>query len=105
MKDSPGEDSYAGAWQLPPELPGLLSVLLFMSPFVLMVVFPLPPSWIDVLTVLAMGASFLLFVIAFVVRDNLSFAIFPAAALALTLFRLSLYAASLRAVVWKGMAS
>ncbi len=37
-------------------------------------------------------------------NGNLSFAVFPTIGVMLTLFRIGLYVASLRAVVWKGMA-
>ncbi|MDQ7821268.1 MAG: FHIPEP family type III secretion protein [Candidatus Eremiobacteraeota bacterium] len=104
MKDTPREDSEARTWHPPPKWLELLSLILFLSPFLFMVLYSLPPGWIDILIGSALGMSFLLFVVAFFVKDNHSFAIFPTAALILTLFRMALYIASLRAVIWKGMA-
>jgi flagellar biosynthesis protein FlhA len=79
--------------------------LLLLSALPLFSIFCPFPSWvIDTLLMLSVGVSFVLFAIAFSVKDNLHFAAFPTLALLFTLFRILVFIACFRIILWTGMA-
>lgn len=66
---------------------------------IVMMVVPLPPSWLDILITLNITGSVLILMLAVFTKDPLEFSVLPSLLLTMTLFRLSLNISTTRLVL------
>ncbi|KUO65622.1 MAG: flagellar biosynthesis protein FlhA [Gracilibacter sp. BRH_c7a] len=66
---------------------------------IVMMVVPLPPSWLDILITLNIAGSVLILMLAVFTKDPLEFSVLPSLLLTMTLFRLSLNISTTRLVL------
>ncbi len=66
---------------------------------IVMMVVPLPPSWLDILIALNITGSVLILMLAVFTKDPLEFSVLPSLLLTMTLFRLSLNISTTRLVL------
>lgn len=71
---------------------------------IVMMVVPLPPSWLDILITLNITGSVLILVLAIFTKDPLEFSVLPSLLLTMTLFRLSLNISTTRLILLEAYA-
>jgi flagellar biosynthesis protein FlhA len=76
-----------------------LLIALCVIGIILMIIIPLPPSLLDVMLVLSITSSMVIFLITLFTTETLQFSIFPSLLLITTLYRLALNISSTRLVL------
>ena len=95
-----GTDSRQGGWTKAKRNALVLPVVAISMVFVMLI--PVPSFVLDILLVVSMTASIIVFLTAIQVRRAVDFSVFPTLLLLLTLFRLSLNIASSRRILLHG---
>lgn len=76
-----------------------LSVLLGVIFIVIMLIIPLPPTFIDILIIINISIALIIILVSMNTREPLQFSVFPTLLLLVTLFRLGLNVSTTRAIL------